>query len=103
MMEKPTKLQVIMIYTLFILAIAALILAVLNIFVLKQYYQPEERLIMPIDCLKYSTSVNQMLDSMGIKGVRVLDPEEFDNNMKNYKLYMDVNLLNTSEHNNTSS
>jgi hypothetical protein len=103
MMEKPTKLQVIMVYTLFILAIAALILAILNIFILKQYLQPEKELIMPIACLKYSESVNEMLDSMGVKGVRVIAPEEFDNNMKNYKLYIDVNTLNTTRYNNTNS
>jgi len=102
-MEKPTKLQIVMIYTLFILAIAALILAILNIFIVKQYLKPEERLIMPIDCLKYSTSVNEMLDSMGVKGVRVLEPEEYDNKIRNYKLDIDINSLNTTVQNNTGS
>ena len=68
-----------MLSILFILAIATLILAVLNIFVLKQYFKPEEHLIIPRDCLKYSDSVNEMLDSMGVKAVRVLKPEEFTN------------------------
>ena len=67
-----------MLSILFILAIATLILAVLNMFVLKQYFKPEEHLIMPIACLRDSESVNEMLDSMGVKAVRVIKPEEYE-------------------------
>ena len=85
------KLTKIMTYTAFILAMAALIVAILNIFVVNHNLKPEEHLLIPVDCLKYSDSVNAMLDSMGVKGVKVLTPEEFDNKVRNYRLYIDMN------------
>ena len=72
-----TKIPQIILYALFILSIAVLILAIAQIFAVKHCYKPQERLVMPVECLKYSDSVNSMLDSMGIKAVRAISPDEF--------------------------
>ena len=78
------KLTKIILYSLFILAIAVLILAVLNIFVFEQVYMPKESIFIPVDCLQHSESVNKMLDQMGITAVRVLTPQELQEEGKKY-------------------